>query len=201
MWSVCKVVIQKLLHQLFDGIYMDEEDYDVLRRQLSFTSKEIYLYSGEKATIHWAKKDEYRDIFRIEQLSYNGKSPWRKEMFYKDLNRNPHTIYIIMDYKGEKVAFLGARTTKGREVHISNICVLPQYRSLGCASALITQLVNCANILEKKEITLEVRQSNIPARRLYHRMGFVETGMKLGYYHLEKEDAIEMTLELQSGDE
>lgn len=178
---------------------MDEEDYHMLRRQLAFTGKKIRLYSGDEVTIRLANRDEYQDIFHIEQLAYDGKSPWKKEMFYKDLNRNPRTIYIIMEYKGDKIAFLGARTTDERDLHISNICVLPQYRCLGCASALIVQLVQFAEILAKKEITLEVRQSNSKAIRLYQRMGFIKTGIKPEYYQPEKEDAIEMTFELQRG--
>ncbi|MGY3723965.1 ribosomal protein S18-alanine N-acetyltransferase [Granulicatella balaenopterae] len=189
--------MQKLMHQMIDGMYMDEEDYQLLRRRLAFTGRLVPLYSGEEAFMRLAKREEYGDIFRLEQLAYDGKSPWHKEMFYKDLNRNPRTIYIIMEYNGEKIAFLGARTTDGYDLHISNICVLPQYRCLGCASALIVQLVQFAEILAKKEITLEVRQSNSKAIRLYQRMGFIKTGIKPEYYQPEKEDAIEMTFELQ----
>ena len=196
MWSACKVALQKLAHQVIDYLYLDEEDYELLRNQLAFQPKEIRLNSGDKVWIRLARRNEYTDIFLIEQQAYAGKSPWKRELFYKDLNRNPRTIYLVIEAQGKKIAFLGARTTEGRDIHISNIAVLPEYRSLGCASALIVQLIQFAKILAKREITLEVRRSNLKAIHLYQRIGFLQTGVKLGYYQSEKEDAIEMTFAL-----
>ena len=43
-----------------------------------------------------------------------------------------------------------------------------------------------------ERMTLEVRPSNLPARRLYERLGFVEIGIRKGYYQDNNEDAILM---------
>jgi len=45
---------------------------------------------------------------------------------------------------------------------------------------------------------LEVRQSNIAAQKLYQSMGFVTSGIRKGYYSDDGEDAVAMTLELNS---
>jgi len=45
-------------------------------------------------------------------------------------------------------------------------------------------------------VTLEVRQSNEPAKRLYLSLGFIQTGLRKGYYADDGEDAFTMALEL-----
>jgi ribosomal-protein-alanine N-acetyltransferase len=43
---------------------------------------------------------------------------------------------------------------------------------------------------------LEVRRSNAPAIALYRALGFVETGVRKGYYSDDGEDALVFRLEL-----
>ncbi|MPN48284.1 hypothetical protein SDC9_195891 [bioreactor metagenome] len=44
-------------------------------------------------------------------------------------------------------------------------------------------------------MTLEVRVSNIPAQRLYEKIGFVNRGIRRQYYSDTKEDAMIMWLD------
>ena len=43
-------------------------------------------------------------------------------------------------------------------------------------------------------VTLEVRAGNVGAKELYRKWGFIEVGLRKGYYHDNGEDAILMTL-------
>ena len=45
------------------------------------------------------------------------------------------------------------------------------------------------------EATLEVRLSNLPARRLYEKYGFRPVGLRPNYYSDDREDALIMTTE------
>ena len=47
-------------------------------------------------------------------------------------------------------------------------------------------------------MTLEVRESNDPALRLYRKYGFQEVGRRKNYYEKPREDAILMTLFLEN---
>ena len=49
------------------------------------------------------------------------------------------------------------------------------------------------------EATLEVRPSNLVARRLYERYGFREIGRRTGYYQDTREDAVLMAARLSRG--
>ena len=41
--------------------------------------------------------------------------------------------------------------------------------------------------------TLEVRQSNAPARALYEKLGYIQAGLRRNYYENPREDAVIMT--------
>jgi len=77
---------------------------------------------------------------------------------------------------------------------IENIVVREQQRRRGTGSALLQALIAQARNDGARRIMLEVRQSNAPARALYNRFHFVETGRRKDYYSSPPEDAILLTL-------
>ena len=72
------------------------------------------------------------------------------------------------------------------EAEILNLAVDPDSRRQGLGSALLGQLITDAPGL----ISLEVRESNAPARALYAEFEFHEVGRRRAYYHRPVEDAI-----------
>ncbi len=69
------------------------------------------------------------------------------------------------------------------EIHLIDISLLPEYRSLGIGRALIQDLIDEARGI-KKCVTLHVRQGN-PAIHLYLGMGFVITDEQNIYKQME----------------
>ncbi|MDY6865234.1 MAG: GNAT family N-acetyltransferase [Halobacteriota archaeon] len=70
-------------------------------------------------------------------------------------------------------------TTRG---HISGIAVLEEYQRCGMGNGLLSMLENAFISDGFKKITLEVRLSNMDARRLYEMRGFEQTHVVKGYY-------------------
>ena len=70
------------------------------------------------------------------------------------------------------------------EGEVYRIAVLPPYRGRGVGDALLS-----AMLAETPVCFLEVRESNLFARALYERHGFVQVGTRRGYYKEPKEDA------------
>lgn len=77
------------------------------------------------------------------------------------------------------------------EGHVLDVAVAPAWRCHGIASALLVELQ--ARLVERGAggVTLEVRPSNVAARSLYRRLGFVDEGRRPGYYP-DGEDAVLM---------
>jgi len=89
------------------------------------------------------------------------------------------------------------------EAEILALCVAQDHRRKGLAQALLRDLARELAAGQIIRLHLEVRASNFPARRLYARTGFIETGRRKGYYSgavgEPAEDAITMMRELAGG--
>lgn len=80
--------------------------------------------------------------------------------------------------------------------------VVPEMRNAGTGRALLEHLIARSRSCGALELHLEVRQSNTPARTLYQRLGFAETGVRNGYYtDLQgvREDAVLYRLDSAAG--
>lgn len=67
-------------------------------------------------------------------------------------------------------------------MEIENIFVLEDYRGIGIGNKLMAYLVSIAIENRAVNITLEVRESNEIAKRLYKKFGFREVAMRHHYY-------------------
>jgi ribosomal-protein-alanine N-acetyltransferase len=82
------------------------------------------------------------------------------------------------------------------EVHLLNITVHAPYRRNGHARFMIERLVERCRRDAAERLWLEVRESNAAARLVYARLGFVERGMRPGYYPAargQRESAVVMS--------
>lgn len=116
--------------------------------------------------------------------------------FLKNFNTSIEEIgvfsnYLIYKEKDSVVGFLNYDLIYDR-IEIDYIYVNPEYRKQGIASKLFNFMVeNSKNI---KNITLEVRKSNINAINFYKKHGFEEVAIRENYYG--SEDGILMVKEM-----
>ena len=73
---------------------------------------------------------------------------------------------------------------------IENIVVNENRKRRGIGTALVGQLVAEAQAAGARSVTLEVRESNAPARQLYESVGFTYEARRKLYYRDPDEDAI-----------
>jgi ribosomal-protein-alanine N-acetyltransferase len=78
--------------------------------------------------------------------------------------------------------------TEPYEMEILNVAVHPGFRRRGLARRLIQRLLEGY----RGAVFLEVRQSNLAARKLYHSLGFEVAGVRPDYYSSPGESAIVM---------
>jgi ribosomal-protein-alanine N-acetyltransferase len=79
------------------------------------------------------------------------------------------------------------------EAHITTFAVDPRWRRRGVGEWMLLGLLDRAIQRHAREATLEVRLSNMPARRLYEKYGFRPVGIRPRYYSDNGEDALIMT--------
>ena len=84
------------------------------------------------------------------------------------------------------------------EAEILALCVAQSHRRRGVARTMLRRFARELAAEGTTQLHLEVRASNFPARELYARTGFVETGRRRNYYQ-GTEDAVTMSLALREG--
>ncbi len=125
-------------------------------------------------------------IADLEKLCFS--DPWSVNSISSELN-NPLSIWVVAT-DGERLAgYVGSQSVMGW-ADMMNLAVYPEYRRMGVAEHLISELICRLKEIEVTCLTLEVRASNAPAINLYTKLGFFEVGRRPGYYHNPKEDAL-----------
>lgn len=120
--------------------------------------------------------------------------PWSYSSFLNDA-KNPLSYYIIARFNEKIVGYAGFWKVF-EEAQITNVAVLKDYRHKKIGYKIIEKLIELAKKNEINIMTLEVRESNIPAISLYKKFGFKEVGVRKDYYKNPLENAILMDLEI-----
>lgn len=115
---------------------------------------------------------------------------WNYNVFKEELLNNNSYYYKVVK-NNEIVGFAGIWICID-EANIMNIVTKKNYRNNGIATLLLKHLINLANSLNLKSITLEVNENNLTAINLYKKLGFITLGTRKKYYNNEK-NALIMT--------
>ena len=127
-------------------------------------------------------------VERIERSSYP--TPWSRSMFAGELAK-PSSICLGAFQGADMLGYLiVARYVDAW--HVMNVAVDEGFRSRGIARGMLERLFESTVGDVERGYTLEVRVSNETAIELYRRLGFVETGVRRGYYTDNREDALIM---------
>lgn len=134
-------------------------------------------------------------IMALERATFPADA-WSPTTMAQEL-AGPHSRYILVEEDGRVVAYAGLRLVPGDEqADIQTIAVAEPARRRGIARRLIEELSADAARRGARELLLEVRADNEPARALYAAFGFVEIGVRAHYYQPDDVDAIVMKREL-----
>lgn len=116
--------------------------------------------------------------------------PWSKKSF-KDSLYLDETIYLVAEENEKILGYCGIYIVIN-EGNITNVAVRKEDRKRGVAHMLIDKLLHIAKERSVTTVLLEVRESNIPAQRLYMKIGFREQGKRTDFYERPTESAVIM---------
>ncbi|RMG42406.1 MAG: ribosomal-protein-alanine N-acetyltransferase, partial [Candidatus Dadabacteria bacterium] len=133
------------------------------------------------------------DISRIEKVCEP--NPWSQALLKREFFK-PLSLYYGARQQGVLAGYLLAHVVAD-EAHVLKVGVLPQFRRRGIASGLLQYVTVDFYDRGVRWVTLEVRESNKPARSLYDSLGFYEVGRRKGYYVDNGEDALVMSLNVR----
>jgi [ribosomal protein S18]-alanine N-acetyltransferase len=128
-------------------------------------------------------------VLRIESLSFT--TSWPVNAFSNEIRDNKLAHYFIGRLDGQIVAYGGIWVIL-EDSHVTTIAVHPDYRGLKLGEEMLLKLLDEAIGQGASWITLEVRESNDVAQKLYRKYGFTTVSTRRGYYSDNGENALVM---------
>ncbi len=117
-------------------------------------------------------------MVEIEEKCFG--SGFAEKTFLKELD-NKIAHYIVAETNGTISGYGGIWNICG-EADIIDIATHPDFRNRGIAQGIIERLIAFCQENGCTAINLEVRESNLPAQRLYEKNGFSVCGERKKYY-------------------
>jgi len=122
------------------------------------------------------------NVKKVADLEYEcfGKDAWSENLLRQEIGQEDKH-YVVLFSDGVLVAY-GGFSQVLNEGDIMNIAVAEKFRRQGYGKRILEEIFSIAKDLHIERITLEVRESNLPARSLYEKEGFVFSGIRRNYY-------------------
>ena len=139
-------------------------------------------------TVRQMEEADLGNVARIEASIFS--KPWSEEGF-RDSLKLPNTVYLVAEQDGSIAGYIGMLCVLD-EGEITNVAVAEGFRRQGIGERLLSSLLQAGRKEGVDSFTLEVRESNSSARRLYRKLGFQEEGIRRNFYEKPTEDAILM---------
>lgn len=102
------------------------------------------------------------------------------------------TIFAVAKFENKIIGYGGVSIILD-DAYITNIAVTKEFRNKGIGKLIVSYLCQLCESRGASFISLEVRQSNIPAISLYASFNFEQVGVRKNFYDNPKEDALIMT--------
>jgi ribosomal-protein-alanine N-acetyltransferase len=138
--------------------------------------------------IRWMIRRDMPEVLQTEQESFE--YSWTEEDFLRCL-RQRNCIGMVAEQGEHVVGFMIYELHKAK-LHILNFAVHPQYRRVGVGAQMVAKLISKLSSHRRTRITLEVRETNLPAQLFFRSQGFRAVRVLRGFYEDSGDDAEEV---------
>jgi len=182
--------------------YVSEEKIYLPKTQIPDPyGQDIEAYRACASALHKEIKNFISSIFEIraEKLSFENvkyaaqiekdsfSRPWSEEALKEEIENETARFFVL--FCAEKAVAYGGMHIVCGEAYIDNIAVFENLRGYGFGKHITNHLMQTAKKENCEFISLEVRESNIPAKKLYEKLGFIRIGRRKNFYSAPQEDA------------
>lgn len=135
--------------------------------------------SKNKLIIRQAVKTDISDIVKIEGSSFV--KPYSRSIFERMLHYYPN-CFLVAEFDNVILGYV-IGIIEGKNVgHLISIAVCPSRRGEGIGEKLTSEAIRKLTELGALKIRLECRESNLPAQKMYEKMGFEFVDTIFRYY-------------------
>ncbi len=137
------------------------------------------------------ERKDLNSILVLENLLY--KDPWNASNFESELSHNEYAYLYVLEENNIILGYVGFWLSY-EFATITKVSINPALQKRGLGYYLFTKGLEIASNLGASSFSLEVRESNVAAQKLYLKTGFKAVSVRKGYYS-DGENAIVMILE------
>ncbi len=143
--------------------------------------------------IRWMIRRDMAEVLDIERESFE--FPWYEEDFIRCL-RQRNCIGMVAEHGERVVGFMIYELHKTR-LHILNFAVADAFRHRDVGRQMAEKLTSKLSSQRRTRISLEVRETNLPAQLFFKQLGFRATSVLRSYYEDSPEDAYLMQFQYE----
>ncbi len=133
----------------------------------------------------WMVRRDLPAVLEIERQSFE--YAWTEEDFLRCLEQR-NCVGTVVRVDDQIVGYMIYQMHKNR-IHLLNFAVAPQWRRKGVGTQMIQRLKKRLVQQGRQRITLEVRETNLPAQLFFRHCGFRAICVLHGFYENTTEDA------------
>lgn len=137
------------------------------------------------------EKEDLNNILILEKILY--KDPWKESNFESEISHNDYAYMYVLEENNVILGYAGFWLSY-EFATITKVSINPALQKKGLGYYLFNVLMNIAKELGATSFSLEVRESNIAAQKLYLKSGYKKASIRKGYYS-DGENAIVMIYE------
>lgn len=177
------------LSNIPDPFGADTEVYRECRNKIFWDIDRIVFGSGLfSAVILPSEESGAEKMAELEKLTSS--EPWSAAAITESMHAS--TLFYSAKVNGELAGYIGM-SVAADEGYITNVAVFPEMRNRGIATLLLNRVLSEARRRKLSFVSLEVRESNETAERIYEKLGFKVEGNRKDFYRFPTENAIIMT--------
>lgn len=138
--------------------------------------------------------DDLEAVIELDQQSFS--SPWTREHYLHELNNTKTSRLWVAATETAAQTVVGVIVCwlLVDEIHIATLSIKTEWRRSGIARELLCTALSSMQAEGAISATLDVRESNTAAQKLYEGFGFEVVARRPGYYQRENEAALLMSL-------
>jgi ribosomal-protein-alanine N-acetyltransferase len=148
--------------------------------------------SGLQVQIRWLIRRDMAEVLEIERESFE--FSWTEEDFLCCL-RQRNCIGMVAEQDHKIVGFMIYELHKSR-LHVLDFAVADWGRRQTVGTQMVEKLIDKLSQQRRKEILLEIRETNLPAQLFFRSQGFRATSVLRNHYDETSEDAYVMRFQL-----
>jgi ribosomal-protein-alanine N-acetyltransferase len=146
------------------------------------------LLPGDIAIERLADAGDLDQVVEVEARCFT--NPWTREMLLRELAQSDVAHVFVLRVPERRIAAFCSCWIVVDELHVNTLVVDLPYRRRGLGVMLMRWVMDEAVRRGATRATLEVRESNEPALRLYETLGFQVVARRPRYYSQPEEDAL-----------